>query len=264
MSAWRWRAKAVLSAIPDRRPARGATLLIWHRVGGGSADELDVGVEDFEGQLDLLAGHDVVSLDDALDRLDAGDARPTFVLTFDDGFSEVHTLAFPRLRARGLPFTVYFAAGLAGRPLRWDGATARGTGTGLSWSQLGDMVGSGLCTVGNHTLLHTRPELLDEEAVDACTAVIEERVGVRPRHFAYPWGVAVPSMRGALAARFRSAATGRPGRNLPGCDPMALARVPVRRTDPPSFVAAKLRGGLRAERAYGGAVTTLRHLVRAG
>jgi peptidoglycan/xylan/chitin deacetylase (PgdA/CDA1 family) len=264
VSRWRWRAKAALAAIPDRRPPRGATLLIWHRVGGGSGDELDVDVDAFERQLDIVAEHDVVGLDEALDRLDAGDDRPTVVLTFDDGFSEVHDVAFPRLAARGLPFTVYLAAGLAGRPLRWEGATARGTGTGLGWDELRELVDSGLCTVGNHTLLHTRPELLDERAVDDCTAVIEEHLHLAPRHFAFPWGVPVPAMRGALAARFRSAATGRPGRNLPGGDPMALCRVPVRRTDPPSFVAAKLRGALRAERAYVGAVSAVRQLSRAG
>lgn len=262
MSRWRWRAKSALASIPDRRTPRGATLLIWHRVGGGTDDELDVDVPAFEQQLDIVSQHEVVALDDALDRLEAGDDRPTVVLTFDDGFSEVHSVALPRLAERRLPFTVYLAAGLAGRPLRWDGATARGTGTGLAWGQLRELVDSGLCTIGNHTLLHTRPELLDERAVDDCTTAIEEHLDLTPRHFAYPWGIPVPAMRAALAARFRSAATGRPGRNLPGGDPLALCRVPVRRTDPPRFVAAKLQGTLRAERAYTGAVTTVRRLAR--
>jgi hypothetical protein len=67
-------------------------------------------------------------------------------------------------------------------------------------------------------------------------------------------------MRTALAARFRSAATGEVGRNLPGVDPMLLRRVPVRRTDPPAFFAAKLRGSLVPERSYARLVTTAKRL----
>lgn len=50
--------------------------------------------------------------------------------------------------------------------------------------------------------------------------------------------------------RFRSVSTGEVGRNLPGQDFMQLNRVPVRRTDPDAFFAAKLSGDLGAERAY--------------
>jgi hypothetical protein len=77
---------------------------------------------------------------------------------------------------------------------------------------------------------------------------------VLPRHFAYPWGMAAPSLSGDLQARFRSAATGQLGRNLPETDRMLLARLPVRGSDPTSFFRAKLMGGLFAERAYGSIV----------
>ncbi len=76
------------------------------------------------GSSTLLDAHDVVSLDAALDRLDAGDARPSVVLTFDDGFDDVHANAWPLLKERGLPFTVYLASGLRG-PHRWSGRARR-------------------------------------------------------------------------------------------------------------------------------------------
>ena len=59
----------------------------YHRVGGGSPDELDVPADAFTRHLDLLADHEVIPIDVALDRLAAGDDRPCVVLTFDDGFS---------------------------------------------------------------------------------------------------------------------------------------------------------------------------------
>jgi peptidoglycan/xylan/chitin deacetylase (PgdA/CDA1 family) len=244
--------KSVLAAgSRPGSPATGATLLTYHRVGGGTVDELDLGTSAFARQLDLLEGHDVLSLDAALDRLEAGDDRASVTLTFDDGFEEVYSTAWPLLRERALPFTVYLASAFVGRPMVWEGSTARGArGAGMTWDQLGELVASGLCTVGNHTHRHVRPEQLDEAELDACTEAVEHHLGVTPTHFTYPWGVRVPAMEPALRARFRSASTGELGRNLPGTDQLRLRRVPVRRTDPSSFFAAKLSGGLRPERAY--------------
>ena len=253
--------KSGLATLAGRRPASGATLLIYHRIGGGTSNELDISQQAFVGQLDRLSGHDVISLDAALDRLDAGNASPSFVLTFDDGFEEVYRNAWPLLRARGLPFTVYLASAYVKAPLVWEGATATGpAGRGLSWPQLSEMLASGLCTIGNHTHRHVRPEELSEADLDACSDTVERHLGVRPRHFTYPWGVRVPAMEPALRARFRSASTAELGRNLPGVDPMRLRRVPVRRTDPDAFFAAKLVGNLWPERVYGGLVRVAKGL----
>lgn len=247
----RGRLKRGLARLQRPAAASGATLLIYHRVGGGTTNELDLDPATFERQLDLLADHDVVSLDTAVDRLEAGDASPSFVLTFDDGFEDVYDNAWPLLRQRGIPFTIYLATAYMGTTMKWEGATATGEpGRGLSWDRLRELVDSGLCTIGNHTHTHARPEALTTDELDACTAEIERRLGVRPQHFTYPWGIPVPALQGAMRERFRSASTGELGRNLPGTDLMRLRRVPVRRTDPDAFFAAKLSGNLLPERAY--------------
>jgi hypothetical protein len=117
--------------------------------------------------------------------------------------------------------------------------------------------------VANHTLDHPRPEDLDERQLDECSALIEARLGARPRHFAYTWGVEVPAMRTALADRFRSVSTGIVGRNDAGIDPLALRRVPVRGSDPLPFFEAKLRGSLVPERIYGSLVGVAKRTRRA-
>lgn len=236
----------------------GVTLLIYHRVGGGSVDERDVPVATFARQLDEVAGHDVVALDTALDALAAGDDRPRVVLTFDDGFTDVHEHAWPLLRDRGLPFTLYVATRYVGRVMHWEGSTASAAAPGLSWDQLGELAASPLCTIGNHTHSHVGPDELSVEELDRCTDALSRHLDVVPRHFAYPWGIPVPAMEPELRRRFRSAATGRVGRNEPGADPFALARVPVRGSDPDPFFRAKLSGALRAERSYDALVRTVK------
>lgn len=255
--------KRALAAIEPPGTAEGASLLIYHRIGAGSRDELDVPTEVFTAQLDALVNHDVVSLDSALDRLDNGDRDHSIVLTFDDGFADVYENAWPLLRERRVPFTIYLASAYMGQRMVWEGSTAKGPhGQGMTWGQLEEMVGSGLCTIGNHTHSHVPPELLTTDELDQCTAVIEGHLGVRPQHFTYPWGIPVPALEAALAARFRSSSTGLLGRNEAGTDRNRLRRIPVRQSDPLSFFEAKLAGGLRAERAYGRVVSSAKAVLR--
>lgn len=252
--------KRRLAVIPGGRPS-GATLLIYHRVGGGSREELDVTPGTFRDQVDVLADHQVVPLDDALSALEQGDVGHRVVLTFDDGFADVHEHAWPLLRERGLPFTIYLTTGYVGRVMRWEGSTAKEQGApALSWDQLREMVDSGLCTVGNHTHTHVGPEDLTVDELDRCSELVETNLGVVPRHFAYTWGVPVPRLDAELAERFRTCATGELGRNLPGADPLRWRRVPVRRTDPLAFFRAKLRGQLVPERVYGGIVAAAKRV----
>lgn len=253
--ATRYQTKKWLAKLAGRRPAAGATLLIYHRVGGGTTNELDLSLDSFERQIQLLTDHDVVSLDAAVDRLELGDSSPSVVLTFDDGFEDVYRNAWPLLRQHRLPFTIYLASAYVGSDMHWEGATAKGpAGRGLSWQHLDQMVASGLCTIGNHTHHHVRPELVTAAELDACSDAVKQHLGVGPRHFTYPWGVVVPAVEPVVHERFRTASTGHVGRNLPGADLMTLRRVPVRRTDPEEFFAAKLRGNLVPERIYANAV----------
>jgi peptidoglycan/xylan/chitin deacetylase (PgdA/CDA1 family) len=248
--------KRGLAVIPGGRPS-GVTLLIYHRVGGGSPEELDVTTDQFRRQVDALAEQPVVALDDAVSALDRGDTGHRVVLTFDDGFADVHENAWPLLRERGLPFTIYLTTAYVGGAMSWEGSTAREQGApGLTWDQLREMVDSGLCTIGNHTHSHVRPERLTAAELDRCTELVDRELGVVPRHFAYTWGIPVPSLTPELSERFATCATGELGRNVPGYDPLGLARVPVRRTDPLPFFRAKLRGDLVPERLYGRIVET--------
>ena len=208
--------KRALARLTTAASPAGVTMLIYHRVGGPGNEELDVRRQDFESQMAVLADREVTSLDAAAEALRSGDTTGRFVLTFDDGFADVYTQAWPVLRELQLPFTVYLTSAYVGGEMRWEGSTAKEPGgPALTWDQLGEMVDAGLCTVGNHTHTHARPERLDEEEVDRCTDLIRRRIGGDVRHFAYTWGVPVPRMEPALRSRFVTAATGRLGRNLP-------------------------------------------------
>lgn len=259
--------KRGLAALDRPRPggaASGTTVLIYHRIGGGTPDERDLPTPEFEAQVETLAAHRVVALDAALDELAAGDDAAKVVLSFDDGFADVYATAWPLLREAGLPFTLYVTTAYLDGTMHWPGSTSQHPGPALSWRQLEELAASPLVTIGNHTHTHARPEELSAEELDVCSGLLEDRLGIVPAHYCFTWGVPVPAARGLLEARFRSATTGLVGRNRPGTDPLALYRVPVRGSDPLPFFEAKLRGELGAERTYERIVQTAKRLGARG
>ncbi len=109
-------------AIAPFAGGRGA-ILTFHRVRPRSAAafapnaHLEVTPEYLAAMVDRVRarGLDIVSLDEALERL-AGPPRGRFVaLTFDDGYRDNLEQALPVLKARGAPFAVYVATGFIDR-----------------------------------------------------------------------------------------------------------------------------------------------------
>jgi len=70
---------------------------------------LEVSPEFLDAVLDQVqeAGLDVVSLDEAARRLKDGEARRFVCFTFDDGYRDTLTHAYPLFRRRSLPLTIY-------------------------------------------------------------------------------------------------------------------------------------------------------------
>ena len=260
-----------LAATADRvrGPRPGVVVLIYHRVGGGSGLEVDLPVELFAAQMELLAGEGrVVTLDAALAALDGPSAPPgrdPVVITFDDGTADFAEHAMPVLERHGVPATLYVATSFVEdqKPFPADG-------TPLTWAALGDAVSTGLLTVGSHTHTHAlldraAPDVVDDE-LSRSVELIGERLGVSAEHFAYPKANAgSPAAERAVRARFRSAALAGTRPNPYGrTDPYRLARSPIQVADGMEWFRRKSEGGMALEdtlrrllnrRRYAGATT---------
>lgn len=109
-SAWRW---------------HGVLGLNYHRIGDGRASRFDRGlwsatVDGFDRQLGWLkARFDVIAPRDIPDALRVRRGRHALV-TFDDGYEDNFSAAFPVLRRHGLPASFFVATGFVDRPrLPW-------------------------------------------------------------------------------------------------------------------------------------------------
>ena len=178
-------------------------------------------------------------------------------ITFDDGFCDIYENAFPILKKYNVPFTIYLTAGfpLGIADIWWiqleklvDGKVeafetiikdVRNSGMNmrdimhertnsepdlsicrelsLSWDQLKEMIDSGLCTIGSHTVTHPCLTRIPKEDVlwelNESKKIIQDRLNVTVRHFSYPHSAGNDAVISALQKTgYETAALGFGGR----------------------------------------------------
>jgi peptidoglycan/xylan/chitin deacetylase (PgdA/CDA1 family) len=193
----------------------------------------------------------VISLGDALQEIEApASARRSarcVVITFDDGFQDFYTQAFPILSRYGFSATVFLpTAFIHESASRFKGSEC------LTWSQVRELRRAGTL-FGSHTVSHlplttVKRRELERELVES-KRVIEDKLGWPVESFAYPY--AFPEMDRAFKQRLRAALAeagysngvsttiGRVGKNG---DVFFMRRLPANSYDDLPLFRAKLEG----------------------
>lgn len=162
-----------------------------------------VAPEQFAAQLDMLQtrGFQTITFKELVAFFDQGAPLPSkpILLTFDDGWIDDYTVAFPELKKRGMvgnffPPTRYVNAG--GKLL-------------IDWDQVLEMDRAGM-EFGGHTINHedltkVNLEVLQKELVDS-KKLMEDKLGHPTYALAYPFGAFNPKvMTETQAAGYRAA-----------------------------------------------------------
>lgn len=183
-------------------------ILTYHSI-DPSGSPLSIPPEVFARQMSWLArsGPPVVAIEELLRLPEHGDA---VALTFDDGFDNFATDAWPWLRDLGLPAVLYAVTDLVGGRNTWGQASGMPSLPLLDWNALGRLAEAGL-QIGSHTRSHSRlPELdtalLEDELVGSSDRIGKE-IGVRPRTFAYPYGLLDARVADRVRALYHSSCT---------------------------------------------------------
>jgi peptidoglycan/xylan/chitin deacetylase (PgdA/CDA1 family) len=227
----------------------GPRLLIYHQIEAGLGRQMEVTETAFRQHLEWLAANgETVSLDRAVAERGRPGSDRHYVLTFDDGYRDMYDKAWPMLRDRAMPFVLYLTTHPteSGEPL-----TPGGRADPLTWKQVEEMLASGLMTLGAHT--HRHRELgemtvpMIEEEIGTSNELITKRTGVRPIHFAYPWGYWSEAAHPVVAAEYETATLGSGAPVTADRDPLKLNRVPVQLSDGVLFFRRKMATGLQPE-----------------
>lgn len=167
-------------------------ILMYHYVSAPPADadvyrrDLSVTPAQFESHLAYLsaAGYHTITLDDLLDALAQGKPLPPkpVILTFDDGYEDNYTVAFPLLRAHGM---------IGHFSILTDVVNAETPGY-MTWPQIEEMAANGQ-RFGSHARNHAQN--LSGKSVDFLVwhalggmEAIQEHLGYHPRWITYPSG----------------------------------------------------------------------------
>lgn len=153
------------------------------------------------------------------------------VITFDDGLEDFARNAWPQLKSRALPATLYVTAGLLGQRSKWLNSSGAGHLPMLNTAQLCALVAQGV-DIGAHSMTHPQLDILDREQareqITGSKKKLEQVLGFAVDSFAYPHGYynrAVQQM--VIDAGYSSAAAVHNALSHAEDDRFALARYTV-------------------------------------
>lgn len=110
------------------------------------------------------------------------------VITFDDGYLDNYSYAFPILRKYGFCATIFLVTDLVGQYNVWDASQPVQL---MGWSQVREMADCGI-SFQSHTRTHPNLQSLDDGAIMnellGSRHKIEDILGFSVRHLAYPYG----------------------------------------------------------------------------
>ncbi|MEK9754463.1 MAG: polysaccharide deacetylase family protein [Rhodospirillaceae bacterium] len=193
MPACAWRvAPALLALLAWALPvaasaASAAVVIMYHRFGESEYAATNVTIEQLDAHIaELKSGkYAVMPLADIVRRLADGEPLPerAVAITVDDAYRSVYTVAWPKFKAAGLPFTLFASTAHLDKP----------SPAHMTWEQLREMRAGGV-GVGHHTVSHlhmvgVEAERIGEE-IAAANERFEKELGFKPGLFAYPYGEA--------------------------------------------------------------------------
>lgn len=183
--------------------ANNAVILMYHNVSNDTSPLTSVTPEVFKKHITYLVNNDysVWPLSKVLKHLESAHSLPakTVVITFDDAYASVYTEAFPILKAKGWPFSVFVATQYISDANK----------NFMSWKQLRELQQFG-AEIGNHG--HTHAHLIRKhkaetqkqwkhriiEEIIQAQSILEQRVEKPIRVFAYPYGEYSKSLKDIL------------------------------------------------------------------
>lgn len=144
---------------------------------------------------------EVVSLEDAVAAAKTSDekgrVRPAVAITFDDGYEDNFTYAYPSLAKAGVKATFFITVGFVERDaavirrLRELSGVDESAVRPMTWDQVRHLLAEGF-SIGSHTYSHPNLARLERSQataeIEGARAVLEDKISAPVRQFAYPFG----------------------------------------------------------------------------
>lgn len=213
-------------------------ILMYHSVHpqAQAKNRTEILVSSFERQMRFLKEHkyNLLSLDEAANLIKNKKRVPrrTVILTFDDGYRNFYTDAFPILKKYNLKATMFIIVNEVSRP----------QDDRLSWEEIKTLKASGIVDFGSHglgpePLINIKSDEVIKREIFDSKKILESRLGSPVNAFSYPEGRFTDRIRELVReAGYEVAVTTNPGRDFSDDDIYALKRVRISSTSNNLFV----------------------------
>lgn len=196
-------------------------VFVYHRFGENNYPSTNIKIPQFKKHLEELTknNYNVVSTEEIIDALINNKDLPekTVALTIDDAFFSIYKKAWPLLKEKKLPFTIFVSTG----PLK------SGSKNYMNWEQIKEMDNHGV-TIGHHTKNHLhlvgkKKEKIISEIKEANNDFLKN-LGYVPDIFAYPYGEYSSEIKQITKNYFKAAFGQQSGGTYNGIDIFELPR----------------------------------------
>lgn len=190
----------LLPSILLASPPSGAVILMYHHFNEARYPSTNVSQQQFDAHLEYLEKNNfqVWPLEKIVEQLKSRQPLPTRVvaITIDDAYRSIYTHAYPRLKQRGWPFTVFVSTSAVDKKLP----------AFMQWDQMREMQKFG-ASFANHSTHHdtlirqhpdesfSRWQQRIRDDLRHAQQRLQQELGTAPALFAYPYGEYDPALK---------------------------------------------------------------------
>lgn len=230
-------------------------ILRYHSINDHRRHEVNVKIKLFKQQMEFLRRYyNPLSLRQAVDCLKNKKNIPkkAVVVTFDDGYRDNYTNAYPLLKQLGVPATIFLAVGYIGtdKVLPHDIGDNPLYNRLLSWDEVRKMTADGV-DFGSHTLTHAnlgRENVNLYNEIEESKKLIEKELNKEVLAISYPFGLLRDFNQQVKQAAYRvgyaCGCSAMNGINDKKTDIFELRRIGIEASDNMFTFRAKLNGAL--------------------
>jgi peptidoglycan/xylan/chitin deacetylase (PgdA/CDA1 family) len=203
-------------------PKSGIPVLMYHSISTDEKNSLCVSEDQFKGEMEWLHqnAYHTISIDEFYEALMNQGSVPEnpILITFDDGYTDNFTTAWPILKEYGFTATFFIITDYVS-PSR------------IEWEQLSELVEQGN-SIGSHTIHHydlsKLSAVLQKKEIADSKSILDEKLDVTVKAFCYPSGKYNQTTLKLLSeSGYSLGFSTKSGRVHAGDDPLLLKRVRI-------------------------------------